>query len=323
MPAPSPLWNWMGESAEALAFSRYAYEPPAPPSDEPAEGIDVSYWQFSVDWPQIVEAGISFAFIRTSRGFSVDSRAFSHFDASAETTILRGGYHYLTTSNPAVQARLFWSLLNDLNPELPAVVDVEANDLNATIVRRFVATWYGLTDQPLLIYTSAHKWHTLVGHGAYWAAESCDLWVAHWDADEPTLPDVWDSWLFWQYTSEGQLPGYNGRLDRDRYHGTEEELRAQYGGGTPSGAPYRVEVEHRAGLPLIVGDYPVPGVTLVVTNPWGHSETVVTGSKPEWGQGGFELYAAPPGEAFSLFVEGHTYQIQTHEGLTLVRFLRA
>jgi GH25 family lysozyme M1 (1,4-beta-N-acetylmuramidase) len=325
MPAPSPLWIWMGETPEALEFSRYTDEPPPPPPGERAEGIDVSYWQSGIDWSQLEEAGISFAFIRTSRAFSVDSRAFSHFDASGKTDILRGGYHYLTTSKPVVQARLFWSLLNDLDSELPAVVDVEANDLNADIVRTFVETWYGLTDYPLLIYTSAYKWHSLVGHGAQWASELCDLWVAHWDADEPTLPDVWDSWLFWQYTSQGQLPGYNGRLDRDRFNGTEKELRALYGNGEPPppGTPYRIEVEYRAGLTLIVGDYPVPGMPLTVTNPWGHSVTVTTGSKPEWGPGGFEVYASPPGELFTLRVEGHDYQVQTHQGLTLVRFLPA
>jgi hypothetical protein len=250
----------------------------------------------------------------------VDSRAFSHFDDSGRTNILRGGYHYLQKTRPAVQARLFWSVLNDQDPQLPAVVDVEDNELNANKVRTFVETWYDLTDHPLLIYTSAHKWHSLVGYGATWASEACDLWVAHWDTDEPTLPDVWDSWLFWQYTSKGQLPGYSGRLDRDRFNGTEKELRDKYGGEKPD-APYRIEVEYRAGLGLIAGNYPVAGVPLVVTNPWGHSVTVTTGSKPEWGPGGFEVYATPPGEAFTLYIEGYSYQVQTREGLTVVRFI--
>ena len=320
MPAPSPMWIQMGQSPQELAFSRYAEEPTPPVSpDNPAEGIDVSYWQANPDWSQLEEAGVSFVFIRTTCELTVDSRAFRHFDGSGKTNILRGGYHYLQTTRPAVQARLFWSVLNDQKTQLPAVVDVEDNDLNADMVRTFVKTWYRLTDHPLLIYTSAHKWHTLVGHGATWASEACDLWVAHWETDAPTLPDVWDSWLFWQYTSQGQLPGYSGRLDRDRFNGTVQELRQKYGDGEPSGAPYRIEVEYRPGLGLIAGNYPVLGVPLIVTNPWGYSVAVTTGSKPEWGPGGFEVYATPPGEAFALYVEENSYQVQTHDGLTVVR----
>jgi|GEM_PF-1227335 len=326
MPAPSPLWIHMGESTQELAFSRYEDGPsPQPLPDELAEGLDVSYWQASLDWEQLEEAGVSFVFIRTCRELTVDTRAFSHFDASARTNILRGGYHYLQKTRPAVQARLFWSVLNDQDTQLPAVVDVEDNDLNATIVRTFVEKWYSLTDHPLLIYTSASKWHSLVGHGATWASDACDLWVAHWETDKPVLPDVWNSWLFWQYTSHGALPGYDGRLDRDRFNGTVEELRDKYGGGGGGQpvTPYRIEVEYRPGLGLIAGNYPVAGVPLVVTNPWGHSVTVTTGSKAEWGPGGFEVYAAPPGEAFTLYVEGYSYQVQTHEGLTVVRFVPA
>jgi len=70
-----------------------------------------------------------------------------------------------------------------------------------------------------------------------------------------------------------------------------------------------------------VGTYPVAGVPLTVTNPWGNAVTVTTGSKPEWGPGGFEVYAAPPGEAFTLSVAGYNYQVQTRDGLTVVRFI--
>ena len=53
-------------------------------------------------------------------------------------------------------------------------------------------------------------------------------------------------------------PGLNG-IPR----GTVKELREKYGGEAPPvppTAPYRIEVEYRAGLGLIVGTYPVAGV---------------------------------------------------------------
>ena len=50
------------------------------------------------------------------------------------------------------------------------------------------------------------------------------LWVAHWTtATAPTVPGgAWggDGWTFWQYTSDGSVPGISGRVDLNRYNGT-------------------------------------------------------------------------------------------------------
>ena len=46
---------------------------------------------------------------------------------------------------------------------------------------------------------------------------------------EPTLPDAWDTWTFWQTTSDGAVPGIVGRVDLDVYAGTPEQLYSAYG----------------------------------------------------------------------------------------------
>ena len=50
------------------------------------------------------------------------------------------------------------------------------------------------------------------------------LWVAHWTtATAPIVPGgAWggDGWTFWQYTSSGPVPGISGRVDLNRYNGT-------------------------------------------------------------------------------------------------------
>lgn len=43
------------------------------------------------------------------------------------------------------------------------------------------------------------------------------------------------------------------------------------------------------GVRAIAGSFPQPGVRLDVTDPWGNSVTVTSGSKPEYGPGGFEV----------------------------------
>jgi len=48
---------------------------------------------------------------------------------------------------------------------------------------------------------------------------------------EPTLPTAWDTWTFWQTTSDGSVPGIEGRVDLDVYAGTLEQLYSAYGNG--------------------------------------------------------------------------------------------
>ena len=51
------------------------------------------------------------------------------------------------------------------------------------------------------------------------------LWIAHWTtASSPSTPaENWGGkgWTFWQYTSDGTVPGISGRVDLDRYKGTD------------------------------------------------------------------------------------------------------
>jgi GH25 family lysozyme M1 (1,4-beta-N-acetylmuramidase) len=50
------------------------------------------------------------------------------------------------------------------------------------------------------------------------------LWIAHWTpATAPIVPGLnWGGrgWTFWQYTSDGVVPGITGRVDLNRYNGT-------------------------------------------------------------------------------------------------------
>jgi hypothetical protein len=66
----------------------------------------------------------------------------------------------------------------------------------------------------------------------------------------------------------------------------------------PAAAPpepaYRLETG--SGLPLLVGDIGVAGESITITRPDGRVERLTGGSKPEYGPGGFEIYANMPGE---------------------------
>lgn len=48
-------------------------------------------------------------------------------------------------------------------------------------------------------------------------------------------------------------------------------------------------VERRPGIRLLIGKLPHSGVDVTVRNPWGDLVVVMSGSKPEYGPGGFEV----------------------------------
>ena len=65
-----------------------------------------------------------------------------------------------------------------------------------------------------------------MGNSTWFAKNGYDvLWIAHWTtASSPSVPaENWGgkSWTFWQYTSDGSVPGISGRVDLDRYNGTD------------------------------------------------------------------------------------------------------
>jgi hypothetical protein len=83
-----------------------------------------------------------------------------------------------------------------------------------------------------------------------------------------------------------------------------------------------VEVSYIASeLRLIVGNYPVAGTAITVADPWGNNlGTVISGSKREWGEGGFEFFAKNPGEHYKVFVLGEEFDFHHRAGITMLSF---
>ena len=93
-------------------------------------------------------------------------------------------------------------------------------------VRDFMNRVYERTGIRGAIYVSPAFWATYMGDTAILALEGYQvLWIAHWTtALEPWTPAAnWagQGWTFWQYTSDGSVPGISGRVDLNRYRYTD------------------------------------------------------------------------------------------------------
>ena len=191
-------------------------------------GIDVSSYQGSIDWKQVKDAGVVFAFARVSDGMEVVDDSFArNYKEMKRTGIRRGAYQYFRASaDPEGQADLLLGTLRRLGrPDLPLVADVETDDgMTPEEVRGRLARWIRRiqhrTRRRPIIYTSPSMSATV---GTLFGAHH--LWVAHYQVECPKLPAGWDRWTFWQHSSAGRVAGIEGDVDLDFFAGDAVDLR--------------------------------------------------------------------------------------------------
>jgi hypothetical protein len=80
-----------------------------------------------------------------------------------------------------------------------------------------------------------------------------------------------------------------------------------------------MEVTRDIGLPLIAGSLPQSGIPITVTDPSGVKVQVVSGSKPDYGIGGFEAFAPHSGTYTIQFLD-QTFSLQMDGQFARVAF---
>jgi lysozyme len=220
--------------------------PPRAPSCDvglTTRGIDVSYFQDSISWKRVRQAGVQFAFIRVSDGTTVSDPRFAyHWGGAKRVGLLRSAYQYFRPEESAVaQADLMIAAIRRDPGELPPVIDVEVDGgkTPAQLAAR-IRTWVERVRTQLriepIVYTAPDFWRERVG-GADLTNQP--LWLAHYTQSCPTIPSPWMRWTFWQHTDRGTVPGIDGPVDLNLFAGDYlalEELarRSRLGDGAAS-----------------------------------------------------------------------------------------
>jgi len=106
--------------------------------------------------------------------------------------------------------------------DLPPVLDLEHDGgLTPTDLTTWASTWLStvqqLTGRVPMIYASPGFWTSAMGNTT--SLKAYPLWIARWTTalDPLPLPGGWTSWMFWQYTNAGALPGIVGNVDLSRF----------------------------------------------------------------------------------------------------------
>jgi GH25 family lysozyme M1 (1,4-beta-N-acetylmuramidase) len=210
---------------------------PTPWSGPPvSEGIDVSHWQNAIDWPQVRAAGKRFAYIKASESIDFVDPMYATNRAQAKAAGLYvGAYHFAgpdaTPGDAIAEADHFLATATINAGELLPVLDLErSGGLSSFDLQAWVGTYldhiYERTGVRGVIYVSPSFWQNYMGDATWFAATGYRvLWIAHWTtSSEPTVPaEGWggNGWTFWQYSSDGTVPGITGRVDLNRFKGTD------------------------------------------------------------------------------------------------------
>jgi lysozyme len=204
------------------------------------KGIDVSYYQGTIDWNAVKNDGVKYAFIRVSDGLNtIDTKFSANWSGSRNAGIYHGAYQFFRPSQDAIaQADLLLSKIGSTiaADDLPPVIDVEASDgLSASAVAAGVHAWVEHVTAVLgrrpIIYTGKYFWQDSVGDADETASP---LWHAQYtSAACPNIADAWPNWAIWQYSSTGSVDGIAGNVDMDRWNGDLASLQAFLGPPTP------------------------------------------------------------------------------------------
>ena len=220
----------------ALAIAHWCHRAPAPPAiampdchDGPVTpGIDVSYYQETIDWQRVKRAGIKFAFIRLSDGATLRDTMFDTNWVEAERAgIIRGAYQFFRPDeNVDAQADLMIAAMAHLgHDDLPPVIDVEVDGgLAPAEVAKRATRWIDRVRDKLgvepIVYTGNDMWKS----GGSDPLGTQALWLAHYTQGCPMVPPPWTHWTFWQHTDRGAVPGIDGPVDLDLFAGTFGDL---------------------------------------------------------------------------------------------------
>ena len=203
------------------------------PAHYPVHGVDVSRYQGEVDWPVAAASGVSFAFIKATEGAEIADPMFdANWARTAQAGIPRGAYHFVYWCRPWQEEMAWFEQNVPVDPDaLPPVLDVEATPESRTC-KRTLTPETAIPEMQLMlqemerhygkrpvIYTTVDFYEAILAGGAL---TEYPIWVRS-TKHRPHVRYGSRKWHFWQYQSDGAVPGIVGKVDRNVFHGSAKE----------------------------------------------------------------------------------------------------
>lgn len=207
-------------------------------------GIDISRWQQNIN---LASVPCDFVIVKATQGTSYVSPAFKKQIEDADRLgKLLGVYHYAGGGGAIPEATHFLNTVKDYIGKAILVLDWEGeqnpNFANPEYAMAFLAYVKQFTDVVPFIYMSKSVCRQYSWRSDY------PLWCAQYKNQQPTgyQEDPWTdkkgfgNWqncAILQYSSKGQLPGYQGNLDLDKAYIDATEWKKYARGGVNTNKP--------------------------------------------------------------------------------------
>lgn len=199
--------------------------------------VDISHHNGNVNFAKAKADGIIGVIQKASQGQgNVDPTYKTNKTKATAAGLLWGAYHFATGSDGVKQANHFLSVVGD-DAKALLVLDFEPNptgpDMNLEEARAFVTHVNEQTGRFPGLY-SGHYIKQLLGTNSDPVLAKCWFWLAQY-GNTAVVPPNWPTWTMWQYTDGAIGPEPHkvdgiGRCDRDKFNGSEAQLRKLWGG---------------------------------------------------------------------------------------------
>ena len=197
---------------------------------ESIPGIDVSRWQYDIDWEAVADAGAEFAIIRIGyRGsetgkINADKYAQKNLEGAAAAGLDIGVYFFsqaLTREEAEEEAYYVLNIIKDHNITMPVVFDWERvrneNSRSLEMDRRTLTDCAKtfLETVEMAGYNAMVYFNPNQSRNLYYLSElkQYDFWLASY-TDRMDFPYKVD---MWQYTDTGRIPGIETECDFNVY----------------------------------------------------------------------------------------------------------
>ncbi len=192
--------------------------------------IDVSRWEQPIDFGKVAGSGIIAVVAKATQGAAGVDEAYVTFkDEAAAHNFLWGSYHFGTHDDVASQVDHYIMTARPDENEL-VCLDFEPNPYGSAMsldqAREFVELFEQMIGRYPVLY-GGNRLKEALGGKPDAVLSKCPLWIAQY-GHKVVLPPGWDAYALWQFTeSQRGIAGVNS-TDRDRFDGSDEELRKQW-----------------------------------------------------------------------------------------------
>ncbi len=212
------------------------------------DGVDVSEWQWEVNWSRVKRSGMDYAFIRLG-WTGLDSPFSRHKDVWFESNyknakdagLLVGVYYYscaTTEAEAKKEAQYVLSILDDRDLDLPVIFDfeytgrIQTKYVNRAQTTKNILAFLNYIDANSDYDTMFYSYRSIMDPS--WSPKfnmssiegKHRVWIAQYYEDIETYTRPFE---FWQYTSSGKVWGVDGSVDCNFWYFDEANYKAESG----------------------------------------------------------------------------------------------